>query len=248
MTQPTTRLKKFWATMFGYSIEEMARPGFFVTASGYYIERNEENLIFFWTDRINKKRILAASEANLARLQGMLSTADLQKLDAKSIRQAPFFKDIHLTFQDFDLGFTHPAEFTPADIGKLSIRPLHGSEKTELELFYSDCTEKDQDTLDLTFEAKDFALGLYNDGRLAAISRYAPIRETGLADVTVLVRNGERRLGFSTPLVSEIIKHALSAGYEIKYRVEETNQASIAIALRLGLKPLSHLLTWDVSQ
>ena len=89
-------------------------------------------------------------------------------------------------------------------------------------------------------------LGLFNQGRLAAIARFAPIRDTGIADITVVVRKGERGLGFSTPLVSEIIKLALKEGFEPKYRVDESNGASIAIAHRLGFKPLSHILAWEV--
>lgn len=240
------RYKKFWATMFGYSLEEMERPGFSATTAGFYIERHEDGYVFFWTDLVRKKQILAASDTNFAELQYELSSDDFQKLDFQSIRTAPYFKDLILTYKDLDFGLVHTNDFKPANSDGLTIKLMSGSEKSDLELFYSDCSEKDQETLDLTFD-EEVALGLYSNGRIAAISRYAPIRETGIADITVVVRNGERGLGYSTPLVSEILKLALAQGFEPKYRVDESNHASIAIANRLGFTPLSHILAWEVS-
>jgi RimJ/RimL family protein N-acetyltransferase len=247
MSPSSTRYKKFWATMFGYSIEEMARPGFSVTASGHYIERHEDSYVFFWTDLISKKHILAISEINLSELQYELSSSDVQMLDSQTIRTAPYFKDLTLTYKDIDFGLADRADFRAVATDGLTIKFLSGTEKSDLEQFYADCSEKDQETLDLTFD-EEVALGLYNQGRLAAISRYAPIRDSGIADITVVVRAGERGLGYSTPLVSEIIKLALEQGYEPKYRVDESNAASIAIANRLGFKPLSHILAWEVGQ
>lgn len=245
MPQSSLRYKKFWATMFGYSIEEMDRPDFAVTVSGFYIERHEDNYVFFWTNLVSKKTILAISEMNLSELQYELSSGDLQKLDLHTIRKAAYFKDLELTFKDIDFGFADKADFKPAASEGFTIKTLTGEEKSDLELFYSDCSGKDIETLDLSFD-EEVALGLYNQGRLTAISRYAPIRESGIADITVVVRNGERGLGYSTPLVSEVIKLALAQGYEPKYRVDESNTASIAIAQRLGFKPLSHILAWEV--
>ena len=233
--------------MFGYSIEELDRPAFAVTVSGFYIERHEDNYVFFWTNLISKKTILAISEMNLSELQYELSSGDLQKLDLQTVRKAPYFKDLELVYKDIDFGFLDKADFKPALSKGLTIKPLSGDEKSDLEFFYSDCSGKDIETLDLSFD-EEVALGLYHQGRLAAISRYAPIRDSGIADITVVVRNGERGFGHSTPLVSEIITLALAQGYEPKYRVDETNAASIAVALRLGFKPLSHILAWEVGQ
>lgn len=232
--------------MFGFSIEEMARPGFSVTTAGYYIERHEESYVFFWTDLIAKKHILAASEMNLGELQFELSASELQKLDSQTIRSAPYFKDLKVTYKDIDFGLTEKTDFKPVSVDGLLIQLLDGGEKSELEQFFADCSENDSDTLDVTFDDGEVVLGLFNQGRLAAISRFAPIRDTGIADITVVVRSGERGLGFSTPLVSEIIKLALKDGFEPKYRVDESNGASIAIANRLGFKPLSHILAWEV--
>lgn len=153
--------------------------------------------------------------------------------------------DLELTYKDIDFGFLDKADFKPSVREGLIIKPLSGDEKADLELFYSDCSGQDINTLDLSFD-EEVALGLYHLGRLTAISRYAPIRESGIADITVVVRNGERGLGYSTPLVSEVIKLALAQGYEPKYRTDENNTASIAIAQRLGFKPLSHILAWEV--
>jgi RimJ/RimL family protein N-acetyltransferase len=245
MNQPSMRYKKFWATMFGYSLEEMARPGFSAATSGYYIERHEETYVFFWTDLVSKKHVLAASEMNLTELQYELLSSEMQTLDLQTIRSAAYFRDLKLTYKDIDFGLLNKTDFKPVAVEGLTIKFLTGSEKSDLEQFYADCSEKDQDTLDLTFD-EEVALGLYSQGRLTAISRYAPIRDSGIADITVVVRKGARGLGYSTPLVSEIIRLALEQGYEPKYRVDESNGASIAIANRLGFKPLSHILAWEV--
>lgn len=246
MNRSSTRYKKFWATMFGFSIEEMARPGYSVTTAGYYIERHEDSYVFFWTDLISKKYILAASAMNIAELQFEVSPMELQKLDSQSIRTAPYFKDLTVTYKDIDFGLIDTSDFKPIVTDALPIKNLDGSEKSDLEMFFTDCSENDRDTLDVTFDDGEVVLGFYNQGRLAAISRFAPIRDTGIADITVVVRNGERGLGFSTPLVSEVIKLALQEGFEPKYRVDESNGASIAVANRLGFKPLSHILAWEV--
>jgi RimJ/RimL family protein N-acetyltransferase len=241
----STRYKKFWATMFGYSIEEMARPVFSITTSGFYIERHEDSYVFFYTDLISGKQILAASEINLAELQFEVSPEELFKLNSQSIRLAPYFRDLTLVYKDLDYGLLDKADFTPVNSQSFDIQPLNGSETSDLAVFLADCSENDRDTLDVTFN-EEVVLGLYNQGQLAAISRYAPIRDSGIADITVVVRNGERGRGFACPLVSEIIKLALKDGYEPKYRVDENNRASIAIAERLNFKPLSQILAWKV--
>lgn len=237
---------RLWSKAFGLSSEELAKKDLTVVTSGYYVERHKDDYVFFYFDEVSGKRVLASSESNLADIQKTLGK-DLSQLQYTNIRTASWFKDRKLAFKDIDFCISGRGAFKPVDGTSFDVRSLVNPEDPAIEELYLDCSEDDKDTLDLTFE-NEVALGIYQDDRLAGIARYTPIRDTQIADITVLVRNGARGKGLSTPLVSRLVEKIFAEGLVPKYRVEENNVSSIAIAKKLGFTPRFRVLTWAMSE
>lgn len=237
---------QLWSKAFGLSSEELAGKDLSVVTTGYYVERHQDDYVFFYFDEDSGKRVLAGSEKNLKEIKKELG-AGLAKLQFADIRSAPWFKDKNLAFKDIDYCLTSAAAFRPAAVQGFDVRALTNPQDPAIEDLYTDCSEDDKDTLDLTFD-NEVALGIYLQGHLAGIARYTPVRDTQIADITVLVRNSARGQGLSTPLVSRLVEKIIAEGFVPKYRVEESLVASIAIAKKLGFTPRFRVLTWAVTE
>jgi len=172
---------------------------------------------------------------------------DLSQIQFADIRTRNWFKDRKLAFKDIDFCLSDEKAFKPLTGASFDIRPLTNPQDPAIVEFYSDCSEDDKDTLDLTFE-NEVAFGIYQQKSIAGIARYASIRDTQIADITVLVRNSARGQGLSVPLVSCLIEKILPEGLVPKYRVEENNLPSIVIAKKLGFTPRFRVLTWAASE
>jgi len=216
-----------WTKAFGLSPEELSTGDLSIVSSGYYVERHQDKYVFSYKDELLGKRVLAASERNLA-----------------TVRETSWLENHSPAFRDIDFCLADKNSFLKVT-GDFYIRPLFNHQEAELESFYQDCSEDDKDTLDLTFE-NETVLGLYQNNLLAGVARFVPIRNTSIADITVLVRNEMRGRGFSAPLVSRLVELILAEGLLPKYRVGETNLASIAVAKRLGFYPRFRVLAWDM--
>lgn len=234
-----------WSKAFGLSSEELAQANLSVVTSGYYVERHEDEYVFFYLDEATGKQVLACSENNLVEIKKELG-ADLSGLQFDRVREARWFKDRKLAFKDIDYCLLNAADFKPVVTEGFDIRALTNPEDPAIEDLYTDCSEDDKDTLDLTFE-NEVVVGIYQQERLMGIARHTPIRDTQIADITVLVRNSARGQGLSTPLVSRLVELILTAGLVPKYRVQEDLLSSIAIAKKLGFTPRFRVLTWATS-
>ena len=233
----------FWSKMFGLSSKELSSSTLSIVTAGHYVERHQDKYVFFYYDEFYGKKILACSEKNLMKTQEITGEI-LNKLDIESIRDALWFREADLAFRDIDFCLASKNSFKSVDSNNFDIRPLEAHQTAEIEKFYSDCTEDDKDTLDLTFE-NEVALGIYQNSVLAGIARYTQIRSTAIADITVLVRKAARSQGLSTPLVSRLVDLIFVENLFPKYRVEESNLSSIAIAKKLGFQPRFRILTWE---
>lgn len=235
---------QFWSKIFGITPFDLKNPEPAFLSSGFYIERHGDKYIFFYLDLYSGKKILASSENNLVDLRKFFDLRALERQDPDSIRNESFFKERPLAFQDIDFGFLNLQDFTPVPSVDFDIRALSEHQTEEIEEFYLNCSEDDKDTLDLTFE-NETALGLYIENKLAGIARFTPLRDTQIADITVLVCYKARGKRYSAPLVSSLVEKILKSNLAPKYRVKEDNNASIAIAKKLGFKPMYHLLAWE---
>jgi RimJ/RimL family protein N-acetyltransferase len=236
---------RFWSKAFNLTYEDLTSPGFSIVTDGNYVEKHQEKYVFFYFDPKNKKCILACSKNNLGEIRNSMALTKLDSLNIENIRNEAYFKKLNLAFKDIDYGLLSFSDFTPIDSDAFDIRSLQKNETSEIDDFYLSCSDDDKNTLDLTFD-NDVALGIYVDSRLLGIARYTPIRDTSIADITVLVQEEVRGKGYSTPLVSSLVRKILENELQPKHRVEENNTASIAIAKGLGFTPLFRLLTWEV--
>lgn len=232
---------EFWTKFLGLSQSELNSSESVINSNGRYIEKHEDKFIFFYQDIQNLKKVLIASSKNLDIYQ--ISESDLDQLSAHSVKD---FKKLNLVFHDIDYGLTSVEQFTPnilltelVEFKKISIK-----DQSEVENFKSECSEDDIDTLDFNLE-NDVAYGAFLNNKLIGISRYLIIRETQIADITVVVSPNYRNQKISAPLVSKVVESILSYGYVPKYRVQTENFASIKIAERLGFKPMFQIFTWE---
>lgn len=235
---------QFWSKIFGIPAFQLKNSEAEILSSGFYIEKHGDKYIFFYMDFSTGKKVLAASENNLSELRRNFDVQALSQHDVESLRSEDYFRGLPLAFRDIDYGFSSIEGFKPVSSAGFDIRYIDVDHRQEIEEFYQDCSEDDKDTLDLTFE-NETALGLYVENKIVAIARYTPLRETQIADITVLVRRTARGKAYSAPLVSKLVERILRNNLVPKYRVEENNHASIAVAKKLGFKPMFRLLAWE---
>lgn len=234
----------FWSEFLGLSTTELLSPNYVINSSGRYIEKHQDKFVFLYQDLKSLKKVLIASAKNIENYQ--IKTADLDKLPLDTAKD---FKKMTLAFHDIDYGLTSAEHFTPFDIStsSIEIQRLSLADQAATEHFSNRCSEDDIDTLDFDLET-DIAYGAFLQNKLIGVSRYLVIRETNVADITVVVSSEYRNQKISTPLVSKIVERILADGYIPKYRVQTENIASIKIAERLGFKPLFQILTWETNQ
>lgn len=234
---------EYWNKIFQTTTADLQKSASLMTNKGRFIEKYGDQYIYFYQDLSTNKVILAAADNNLKKIN--LTEDQIAQHDSQSIRHHHSFKNYKLAFYDIDYGL-NKIEFAQAlQINDLKIKLINRDHLDILDLFYLDCSDDDKETLDLNLE-QDTVLGAFYQNKLVAVARYITIRETHIADITVLTCQTERGKGYSKPLVSELVKLILSKGLCPKYRVQDTNIASIKIAERLGFKPCFHLLTWEV--
>lgn len=233
---------EFWTKFLGLSKSELISSASVINSNGRYIEKHEDNFIFFYQDIQNLKKVLIATAKNLETYQ--ISQFDLDQLNAHSVKD---FKKLTLAFHDIDYGLTSAEQFTPNVLSTqtIELKKISINDQSEVENFKSGCSEDDIDTLDFNLET-DVAYGAFLNNKLIGISRYLVIRETHIADITVVVSSDYRNQKLSAPLVSKIVESILADGFVPKYRVQTENFASIKIAERLGFKPMFQIFTWEV--
>ena len=234
---------EYWNKFFHSTTADLQKSTPLVTNKGRFVEKYGDQYIYFFQDLATNKKIIAATDNSLKKIN--LAEDQIAQYDSQSIRSHPAFKNYKLAFYDIDYGLDKTEFSYVSPFKDLNIKPLNSDDHNILDLFYLDCSDDDKETLDLNLE-QDTALGAFYQNKLVAVARYITIRETYIADITVVTGTTYRGKRYSTPLVSELVKLILSKNLCPKYRVQDTNMPSIKIAERLGFKPYFHLLTWEV--
>lgn len=240
-----THYYNYWNKIFNITVDELKNNQPLITSQGRLIEKYGDQYIYFYQDLTNHKKIICGSQRNLSKLH--VDKKTLSTLDFNTISSHNIFENLKLTFHDID--YTIPrSNFTApvTSINSYNIRQLTIMDNELVQDFHTDCSDDDKDTLDLDLE-NDMTFGTFYNGHLAVISRFIKIRDTDVADITILTRQLFRGQKLSTPLAAEIVNTILSQGLYPKYRVQVTNIASIKIAEKLGLIPSFRLLTWEIS-
>ncbi len=227
---------EFWSKAFALSLAELRTPHFALSTAGTYVEKHHNKYLFLYTDLASGKKILAGTSAVIATL-GQVDRANPPE-------ELP---GLTASFRDIDYGFPAASDFYPMPANsKVHIKPVTGRDRSAIEEFLKGCSEDDQDTLDLTFE-NEFALGLFDGGKILGVSRYAAIKDNSkLVDITVMMTPTARGLGLAAPLVSQLIEEIFKCGLYPKYRVSVDNAASLAVARKLGLRPMYKLITYAI--
>ncbi|AZZ35487.1 hypothetical protein CIK05_01280 [Bdellovibrio sp. qaytius] len=234
----------YWSKIFDLELNTLLDANPMLNKSGRYITKHGDKYIYFYQDLTNSKKILTASLKN--QIMYNLNVNDLSYLNSANINN---FKNLHLAFHDIDYGFSRPTDFIKHQTisTNLLIKKINAEDTSTLDDFLKLCSEDDIDTLDLDL-TNDYALGAYINNQLIGVSRYVKIRETQVADITVLIAPMFRNQKSSIPLVSEIVENILSNDLCPKYRVKEDNLASMKIAEKLGFQQLFHISALDTEQ
>lgn len=235
---------EFWGHFLGLSTTELLSPDYVINSSGRYIEKHQDKFVFLYQDLKSLKKVLVASSKNVEKFKFKLDDLKCLNLDT-----AKDFKKMTLEFHDIDYGLTSAALFIPSNSfsKSIEIRKLSPNDLEASENFKNSCSEDDVDTLDFNLET-DIAYGAFLQNKLIGVSRYLVLRDTKIADITVVISSEYRNQKISTPLVSKIVESILADSLTPKYRVQTENIASIKIAQRLGFKPLFQILTWEANQ
>ncbi|GAA1392815.1 GNAT family N-acetyltransferase [Kitasatospora putterlickiae] len=123
-----------------------------------------------------------------------------------------------------------------------SVRPLTEADAGAFARFEAAASEQDLD--DAYVELDHWAVyGAFEDGRLAAVASAYPWGRAPLADLGVLTLPPHRGRGHARRLVRAIARHALARGFELQYRCQLDNHASVAVA---GSAGLTRFGSWDV--
>jgi RimJ/RimL family protein N-acetyltransferase len=234
----------FWALALGVSVEALRSGQKLSTVHGRYLDKHGHHHCFLFVDLKEKTQVFAGS------CNGFSITATVARPDddLTDLKNHPIIEGAELLFKDVDFCLSEPNDFKPVDVDRflkndLHLHSLSGESEVEFAAFQQLCSEDDLDTLDLDLET-DKAVGIYFGDALVGVSRFIQIRDTSLADITVLVAPAFRGQGLAAILVSEIVKRIFEFHLVPKYRTDDTNLSSSSIARKLGFAPSFRLFTW----
>jgi len=234
----------FWSMAFEIEKANLQKPACSFATSGRYVKRDPDGLLYFFYDIHTKSKVYASSAKNIEYLQAEVAHDTLLAQIPQEICQLPFLAEKELLYNDIDLYFSRPEDFQSVASDGLDIRELSKANEAELTALYTDCSEDDVDTLDLSFDDLCI-LGLYIDNVLVGVTRYYIVPQTrGITDVAVLLARRVRGQGLSTPLVSRLVEIIIERGDIPRYRVKEDNIPSRSIAKRLGFSIAHRIMVW----
>jgi GNAT superfamily N-acetyltransferase len=238
----------FWSKALGVSIEEMSSTNNTISIDGRYLARHNGRYVYLFRDLHLGKCIFTAKKEYFDDLETNFEkdfeTVHLPNDDSE-IERILLQNKASPTFCDID--YCLPLREFNYQANDLCIRPLKNQQASGLQEFLNAVTEEERDILDLNFEG-EFAFGLYQGGHLQGVCRSVQVRDTQIADITVLVAETARGKGFGKSLVSSVVDDVLNRNLVPKYRVEENNQASRRVAEQLGFVPRFRIKAWEVLQ
>jgi hypothetical protein len=237
--------RDFWAKAIGLPTRDKILQKPLLLCEGRYLERHEDRYLYFFKDHTTDQVALVGKPEQLNQLQEL----QLAELNEQSVRQIEPFAGVEPAFCDLDYGLRSLSEFRPFQDelpDTFRVASLESPEALGLSDFLTELSQDERDILDLCFE-NEFSMGIYQNNKLLAVSRALKVRDTDIADITVVVHPGERKKGWATPLVSAQLEQVLSLRLIPKYRVEATNLASRRVAERLGFVALYSLLAWETA-
>lgn len=115
------------------------------------------------------------------------------------------------------------------------VRRLHAGDEAILSEFERRASQEDLDAA--LVDLNDWAVfgAIDQDGRLLSIASIYPWEDVPLADIGVLTLEVARGNGRVTQLLRAAARHAMARGYELQYRCQLDNKASVALAQAGGL-------------
>lgn len=115
------------------------------------------------------------------------------------------------------------------------VRRLHAGDEAILSEFERRASQEDLDAA--LVDLNDWAVfgAIDQDGRLLSIASIYPWGDVPLADIGVLTLEVARGNGRVTQLLRAAARHAMARGYELQYRCQLDNKASVALAQAGGL-------------
>lgn len=114
------------------------------------------------------------------------------------------------------------------------LRRLTGADVAAFAEFQAAASEQDRD--DAYVELDHWAVfGVFVDARLVCAASAYPWGESAIADLGVLTLVPFRGRGLARAVVHAIARHARAQGYELQYRCQQDNAASLALARAAGL-------------
>jgi GNAT superfamily N-acetyltransferase len=238
------RANQFWAATLGLPETEFANAETSYSSSGHYAEAGGGRRFFAFYDLRRGKKVYVSSVDNLEQFKNSVSANDRNNLWPDQLRLHPFFRNAELVHMDVD-HFLGESELPSLNFA--NVRQLTYDDKESIDKFMHSCPAEDIDTLDLSSD-DEFVFGAFSDEVLAGVSRAIRLsRSTEIADITVLISPDHRGRGLAVPLVAALVGHLLNLRLTPRYRVEETNLASLAIAKKLAFQPVYKLFAWDLS-
>jgi GNAT superfamily N-acetyltransferase len=123
------------------------------------------------------------------------------------------------------------------------VRSLHAGDAALFAAFERDVSQEDLDAAQVSLD--DWAVfgAQGQGGRLLSIASTYPWGGVPLADIGVLTLDCARGNGYATQLLRAAARHAMARGYELQYRCQLDNKASIALAQSAGLALFGH---WEI--
>lgn len=117
-----------------------------------------------------------------------------------------------------------------------NIRQLDASDAGLFAVFESQVSEQDIEAAQVDLD--DWAVfGMFDDqGQLLSIASAYPWGNSPMADVGILTLASARGMGYAKRLLRVVGRHAMANGYELQYRSQQDNKASLALAVSAGLE------------
>lgn len=123
------------------------------------------------------------------------------------------------------------------------IRKLDANDAALFAEFESQSSEQDLDAAQVDLE--DWAVfGVFGQqGQLLSVASIYPWGESPVVDIGILTLASARGTGCAKRLLRAVGRYAMAKGYELQYRSQLDNQASLALAKASGLELLG---SWEI--
>jgi len=130
-----------------------------------------------------------------------------------------------------------------AESASENIRKLDAGDAGLFAAFESRVSQQDIEAAQIDLD--DWAVfGMFGpNGQLLSIASAYPWGDSPMVDVGILTLASARGMGCAKRLLRVVGRHAMTKGYELQYRSQRDNKASLALAMSAGLELFGH---WEI--